>query len=67
MPSHEPGLAREPQEARIHGPHEARRKEASTEMMQRIEKDLTELGTIEQVAKMEGKQLTMVIAPKKRK
>lgn len=41
--------------------------ELGMEMMQRIEKDLTELGTIEQVAKMEGKQLTMVIAPKKRK
>jgi translation initiation factor IF-3 len=37
------------------------------EMMQRIEKDLLELGTVEQAAKMEGKQLTMVIAPKKRK
>ena len=37
------------------------------EMMQRIEQDLTELGTVEQAAKMEGKQLTMVLAPKKRK
>jgi translation initiation factor IF-3 len=37
------------------------------EMMHRIEQDLTELGTVEQSAKMEGKQLTMVIAPKKRK
>jgi len=41
--------------------------ELGMEMMQRIEKDLLELGTIEQAAKMEGKQLTMVIAPKKRK
>ncbi|ACE83059.1 initiation factor 3 [Cellvibrio japonicus Ueda107] len=41
--------------------------ELGMEMMQRIEKDLTELGTVEQAAKMEGKQLTMVIAPKKRK
>jgi translation initiation factor IF-3 len=41
--------------------------ELGMEMMQRIEKDLTELGIVEQAAKMEGKQLTMVIAPKKRK
>ncbi len=41
--------------------------ELGMEVMQRIEKDLLELGTVEQVAKMEGKQLTMVIAPKKRK
>ena len=41
--------------------------ELGMEMMQRIEKDLTELGAVEQAAKMEGKQLTMVIAPKKRK
>jgi translation initiation factor IF-3 len=41
--------------------------ELGMDMMQRIEKDLLELGTVEQAAKMEGKQLTMVIAPKKRK
>jgi translation initiation factor IF-3 len=41
--------------------------ELGMEMMQRIEKDLEELGTVEQSAKMEGRQLTMVIAPKKRK
>ena len=41
--------------------------ELGMEMMQRIETDLAELGTVEQAAKMEGKQLTMVIAPKKRK
>jgi len=41
--------------------------ELGMEMMQRIETDLAELGTVEQIAKMEGKQLTMVIAPKKRK
>lgn len=41
--------------------------ELGMEMMQRIEKDLLELGIVEQAAKMEGKQLTMVIAPKKRK
>ena len=41
--------------------------ELGMEVMQRIEKDLLELGTVEQAAKMEGKQLTMVNAPKKRK
>jgi translation initiation factor IF-3 len=41
--------------------------ELGMEVMQRIEKDLVEMGAVEQVAKMEGKQLTMVIAPKKRK
>jgi translation initiation factor IF-3 len=41
--------------------------ELGMEVMVRIEKDLMELGTVEQAAKMEGKQLTMVIAPKKRK
>jgi translation initiation factor IF-3 len=41
--------------------------ELGMEMMQRIETDLTEMGAVEQAAKMEGKQLTMVIAPKKRK
>jgi len=41
--------------------------ELGMEVMQRIEKDLLELGIVEQAAKMEGKQLTMVIAPKKRK
>jgi translation initiation factor IF-3 len=41
--------------------------ELGMEVMQRIEKDLMELGLVEQAAKMEGKQLTMVIAPKKRK
>jgi translation initiation factor IF-3 len=41
--------------------------EIGMEMMQRIEKDLVDLGAVEQAAKMEGKQLTMVIAPKKKK
>jgi translation initiation factor IF-3 len=41
--------------------------ELGMDVMHRIEKDLLELGTVEQAAKMEGKQLTMVIAPKKRK
>lgn len=41
--------------------------ELGMEMMFRIEKDLEELGTVEQRPKMEGRQLIMVIAPKKKK
>lgn len=36
-------------------------------LLQRVEQDLIELGTVEQRPKMEGRQLTMVIAPKKKK
>ncbi len=41
--------------------------ELGMDMMKRIETDLVELGTVEQYPKMEGRQLLMVIAPKKRK
>ena len=41
--------------------------ELGMEMMQRIAADLEELGVVEQHAKMEGRQLTMVIAPQKKK
>lgn len=41
--------------------------ELGMEVMQRIEKDLEELGVVEQHPKMEGRQLTMVLAPKKKK
>lgn len=41
--------------------------ELGMEMLKRIEQDLEELGTVEQFPKMEGRQLTMVIAPKSRK
>ena len=37
------------------------------EMMKRIEEDLKELGTVEQHAKLEGRQMVMVIAPGKKK
>ena len=40
--------------------------ELGMEMMQRIEVDLEELATVEQRPKMEGRQLIMVLAPKKR-
>lgn len=41
--------------------------ELGMEMMQRIEKDLEDLGVVEQTPKMEGRQIVMVIAPKKKK
>ncbi len=37
------------------------------DMLHRIAKDLEELGAVEQMPKMEGRQLIMVIAPRKRK
>jgi translation initiation factor IF-3 len=37
------------------------------QLMLRVEKDLEELGVVEQRPKMEGRQMTMVIAPKKKK
>lgn len=41
--------------------------EIGMELLKRVENDLAELGNVEQYPKMEGRQLTMVIAPKKRK
>lgn len=41
--------------------------ELGMEMLKRIENDLEELGNVEQFPKMEGRQLTMVIAPKSKK
>jgi len=41
--------------------------ELGMEMMKRIENDLAELGQVEQYPKMEGRQLTMVIAPRSKK
>lgn len=41
--------------------------ELGLEMMRRIEADLDEFGSVEQSAKIEGRQMTMVLAPKKRK
>ena len=40
--------------------------EIGMELLKRVESDLAELGNVEQFPKMEGRQLTMVIAPKKR-
>ena len=40
--------------------------EIGMELLKRVEADLVELGSVEQFPKMEGRQLTMGIAPKKR-
>jgi len=40
--------------------------EIGMELLKRVEADLIELGSVEQFPKMEGRKLTMVIAPKKR-
>ncbi|MCL7463338.1 translation initiation factor IF-3 [Pseudomonas sp. NW5] len=41
--------------------------ELGMELLKRVENDLAEYGAVEQHPKMEGRQLIMVIAPKKRK
>lgn len=41
--------------------------ELGMELLKRIEEDLGEVGTVEQFPKMEGRQLTMVLAPKSKK
>ena len=41
--------------------------ELGMELLKRVEADLAEYGTVEQHPKMEGRQLIMVIAPKKKK
>ncbi|MBT8148724.1 MAG: translation initiation factor IF-3 [Gammaproteobacteria bacterium] len=39
--------------------------ELGLELLKRVEADLAELGSVEQFPKMEGRQMSMVIAPKK--
>jgi len=41
--------------------------ELGMEMMKRVEADLTELAQVEQCPKMEGRQMTMVLAPRSKK
>ncbi len=41
--------------------------ELGMDMLKRIEVDLAEISTVEQHPKMEGRQLTMVLSPKKKK
>jgi len=40
--------------------------ELGRDLLKRVETDLEELGTVEQYPKMEGRQMVMVIAPKKK-
>src|SRR5690606_3182183 len=41
--------------------------EIGMKVMERIEKDLEELATVEMRPKMEGRQMTMIVAPRKKK
>ncbi|TBR44749.1 translation initiation factor IF-3 [Marinomonas agarivorans] len=41
--------------------------ELGMQLMNRVSEDLDDYGVVEQAAKMEGRQLTMVLAPKKKK
>jgi len=40
-------------------------RELGAQLLKRVEEDLSELGTVEQFPKLEGRQMVMVIAPKK--
>ena len=40
--------------------------ELGQQLLERVEKDLTDLGAVEQFPKVEGRQMVMVIAPKKK-
>jgi translation initiation factor IF-3 len=40
--------------------------ELGRDLLKRVEGDLEELGTVEQFPKMEGRQMIMVLAPKKK-
>ena len=40
--------------------------ELGRDLLQRVENDLAEYGTVEQYPKMEGRQMVMVLAPKKK-
>ncbi len=40
--------------------------ELGLQLLKRVEEDLAEIGTVEQYPKLEGRQMVMVIAPKKK-
>ena len=40
--------------------------ELGSQLLRRVQKDLEEIGTVEQYPQLEGRQMIMVIAPKKR-
>jgi translation initiation factor IF-3 len=42
-------------------------REIGLELLKRVEKDLEELANVEQFPKVEGRQMVMVMAPKKKK
>lgn len=46
---------------------EVAHRDLGMDLLKRIEKDLEEFATVEQYPKMEGRQLIMVLAPKKKK
>ena len=41
-------------------------KELGAELLQRVQKDLEEYGTVEQTPQLEGRQMVMIISPRKR-
>lgn len=45
---------------------EMRHQELGAQLLKRVEQDLAEYGVVEQFPKMEGRQMVMVIAPKKK-
>ena len=55
-----------PKSLRFRG-REMAHQELGMEMMKRVEADLTELAQVEQYPKMEGRQMTMVLAPRSKK
>ena len=59
-------LVNQAKDLRFRG-REMAHQELGMELLKRVETDLAEYGTVEQHPKMEGRQLMMVIAPKKKK
>ena len=41
-------------------------RELGAQLLKRVEEDLSELGTVEQFPKLEGRQMVMVMAPRKK-
>ncbi len=40
--------------------------ELGAKLLQRVQQDLAEIGTVEQMPKLEGRQMVMVVSPKKK-
>ncbi|MDE2497765.1 MAG: translation initiation factor IF-3, partial [Xanthomonadaceae bacterium] len=45
---------------------EMRHQELGMELAHRIQNDITEIGVVDQFPRMEGRQMTMMISPKKK-